>query len=72
MSRTEAYSLPARLAHWLAALLIVITFFAGLTMVRVGQGRTQDLLFDWHRSLGATVLALAVSVAALTGAFHGG
>jgi cytochrome b561 len=61
MRPPEVYSLPARLAHWLAALLIVITFFAGLTMMRLGQGRAQDLLFDWHRSLGATILALAAA-----------
>jgi cytochrome b561 len=55
-----AYSPPARWAHWIAAVLIVITFIIGLTMLRIPQGAWQDSLFDWHRSVGATVLALAV------------
>ena len=52
-------ALPARWAHWLTAAFVVIAFFVGLTMMRVGQGALQDQLFDWHRSFGATVLALA-------------
>src|SRR5215470_7476221 len=55
-----AYSPPARWAHWIAAVLILITFIIGLTMLRIPQGAWQDSLFDWHRSVGATVLALAV------------
>jgi len=56
-----SYSLPARLGHWVVALLIIVAFFAGLTMVRVGQGSLQDRLFDWHRSLGVLILALATA-----------
>jgi cytochrome b561 len=55
----EVYSLPARLAHWLTAAFVVLAFFVGLTMLRVGQGALQDQLFDWHRSFGATIFALA-------------
>jgi cytochrome b561 len=55
----EVYSLPARLAHWLTAAFVVLAFFVGLTMLRVGQGSLQDQLFDWHRSFGATIFALA-------------
>jgi cytochrome b561 len=54
----EPYSIPARLLHWLAAITIVVTFFIGLTMLRVASGPTQDRLFGWHESLGTTVLAL--------------
>jgi cytochrome b561 len=54
----ETYSAPARVLHWLAAIAIVIAFFIGLTMLRVASGPTQDSLFFWHESLGATVLAL--------------
>ena len=53
------YSLPARLAHWLTAIFIILAFFVGLTMMHIGQGALQDQLFDWHRSFGATVFALA-------------
>jgi cytochrome b561 len=53
------YSLPARLAHWFTAAFIIFAFFVGLAMMRIGQGALQDELFDWHRSFGATVFALA-------------
>ncbi len=53
------YSLPARVAHWLTAVFVIVAFFVGLTMLRVGQGELQNQLFDLHRSLGATVFALA-------------
>ena len=53
------YSLPARVAHWLTAVLVIVAFFIGLTMLRVGQGELQNQLFDLHRSLGATIFALA-------------
>ena len=56
---SAVYSLPARVAHWLTAVLVIVAFFVGLTMLRVGQGELQNQLFDLHRSLGATVLALA-------------
>jgi cytochrome b561 len=55
----SVYSPPARWAHWIAALLILITFVIGLAMLRIPQGAWQDKLFDWHRSVGTTVLALA-------------
>ena len=56
---SAVYSLPARVAHWLTAVFVIVAFFVGLTMLRVGQGELQNQLFDLHRSLGATVLALA-------------
>jgi cytochrome b561 len=55
----DVYSPPARWGHWIAAALILFTFTIGLTMLRIPQGAWQDRLFDWHRSIGATVLALA-------------
>jgi cytochrome b561 len=54
----EIYSVAARVLHWLAALVIIVAFFIGLTMLRVASGPTQDSLFFWHESLGATVLGL--------------
>ena len=57
--RLEPYSLPARLLHWIAAIVIVATFFLGLAMLRVAPGPTQNRLFGLHESFGTTVLALA-------------
>jgi len=64
VTRVEAappavYSLTARAAHWITAVLVIIAFFIGLTMLRVDRGALQDQLFDWHRSLGATILLIA-------------
>jgi hypothetical protein len=42
----------ARLLHWLAAIVIFFTSIAGLTMLRVAHGPTQDRLFDGRRRLG--------------------
>jgi cytochrome b561 len=53
------YSLTARAAHWITAVLVIIAFFIGLTMLQVDRGPLQDQLFDWHRSLGATILLIA-------------
>jgi cytochrome b561 len=52
------YSLTARAAHWITAILVIVAFFIGLTMLQVDRGPLQDQLFDWHRSLGATVLLI--------------
>jgi cytochrome b561 len=52
------YSLTARAAHWITAALVIIAFFIGLTMLQVDRGPLQNQLFDWHRSLGATILLI--------------
>lgn len=56
----EHYTKPAILLHWLIALLIIATFFLGLTMVDIpGLTPTKLKYFSWHKWLGVTVLALA-------------
>ena len=59
LAAPAVYSLTARLAHWITAILVIVAFFLGLTMLRVDRGPLQDQLFDWHRSLGATILLIA-------------
>jgi cytochrome b561 len=61
MAADATYSLPARLAHWVVAAFILLAFGAGLAMMRVPEGGLQDQLFDWHRSFGATIFALAAA-----------
>jgi cytochrome b561 len=47
--------------HWLMALLIIATFFLGLTMVDMpGITPTKLKYFNWHKWMGVTVLGLAV------------
>jgi cytochrome b561 len=61
MAEPTTYSLPARLAHWLVAAFILLSFAAGLAMMRVPEGGLQDQLFDWHRSFGVTIFTLAAA-----------
>ncbi|MEA2782545.1 MAG: hypothetical protein QOK29_4089 [Rhodospirillaceae bacterium] len=58
MERRVVYSIPARVIHWLAATIIVATFIIGVAMLRALPGAGQNQLFDLHRSLGLTILAL--------------
>ncbi|MFG1462446.1 cytochrome b [Xanthobacter sp. DSM 24535] len=54
------YTPPARWIHWItaAAMLLVIPF--GFIMLRLPNGPAQNQLFDLHRSIGFTILCLAV------------
>ena len=54
------YAPPARWLHWLTALAVLLVIPAGIAMNNVPQGPTQDRLFDFHRSVGILILALAV------------
>lgn len=57
---TERYTGTAIALHWLMALLIIATFFLGLTMVDMpGITPTKLKYFNWHKWMGVTVLALA-------------
>jgi cytochrome b561 len=57
----ERYSGGAILLHWLIALLIVGTFFLGVTMTDIpGVTPTKLKYFNWHKWLGVTVLGFAV------------
>lgn len=55
------YTKTAMLLHWLVALLIIATFFLGLSMVAIpGFSPTKLKYFSWHKWMGVTVLLLAV------------
>lgn len=55
------YTKTAMLLHWLIALLIIATFFLGLSMVAIpGFSPTKLKYFSWHKWMGVTVLLLAV------------
>lgn len=55
------YTKTAMLLHWLIALLIIATFFLGLSMVAIpGFSPTKLKYFSWHKWMGVTVLMLAV------------
>jgi len=56
----ERYSLFARSIHWLTALLVLTMVPAGLVMIRIDGGPLQNQLFDYHRSVGVTLMVLTL------------
>jgi cytochrome b561 len=57
---TRSYSAPARFFHWLTFVLVALMIPTGIAMTNVGAGATQNVLFDFHRSLGITVALLTI------------
>ncbi len=61
MHDTLTYRTPARLLHWIMAVLVLAMIAAGLVMVREGLDRSvQNALFIFHKNVGILVLGLAV------------
>lgn len=55
------YSAPARLLHWVMAVLVLATIPAGLVMVQEGLDRSlQNTLFIFHKNVGVLLLLLVV------------
>jgi cytochrome b561 len=55
----QRYIRPARLLHWLMAVLILLTIPAGMIMVRPEIGRElQNVLFIFHKNVGVLLLLL--------------
>lgn len=60
VTAANRYTRTAMLLHWLMALGIVTAFGMGLTMTDMpGITPTKLRLFNWHKWLGVTLLALA-------------
>jgi cytochrome b561 len=54
------YRWPARLLHWLVALLVLGMIPVGITMGRLDSGPLQDWLFFLHEACGFVVLVLVL------------
>lgn len=54
------YALPARVMHWLTAVLVVVMLGMGLIIANAWGGKAQDLLYTLHKSTGALVLVLVL------------
>jgi len=55
------YAPPARLLHWLMAILILLTIPAGLIMVQQGLDRgLQNALFIYHKNVGVLLFFLVL------------
>ena len=56
---TAHFSLPARLLHWLVALLVLATIPVGLTMAGNDVSRSlRDTLYLFHKNTGVLILLL--------------
>jgi cytochrome b561 len=59
-TRTDHYPATSKLLHWLIAVCVLTTAPVAIAMHRIGQGPTQDLLYNLHKSLGVAILILMV------------
>ncbi|HET8881696.1 MAG TPA: cytochrome b/b6 domain-containing protein [Solimonas sp.] len=56
----DSYSAPAKLGHWLVALLLVVTYGVAWTMVDLRISPTKLRLYNYHKWIGVTIFALVV------------
>lgn len=54
------YTRPARVVHWVTAILLAVIFGLGISMTRWIEGDPKFTAYSWHESLGLTVGALTV------------
>jgi cytochrome b561 len=60
-SKTKKYRVPARVIHWVTALLVLGLLPVGAFMVRDGLDRSlQNVLFIAHKNIGVVVLILII------------
>jgi cytochrome b561 len=57
---SPAYTITARILHWVTAVLILSTIPLGLIIANDWGGPLQDFLYDLHRSVGALIIPLIV------------
>ena len=60
MNPNPRYSTPAIAIHWLAAVMILCAFVLGINMVDLPMSPTRLKLINWHKWLGASILALSL------------
>jgi cytochrome b561 len=57
---TDHYPATSKLLHWLVAICVLTTAPVAIAMTRVGKGPTQDILYNFHKSLGVLILILMI------------
>src|SRR5688572_12689916 len=57
-TRTDHYPTMSKLLHWLVAACVLVTAPVAIAMTSVSKGPTQDLLYNFHKSLGVLILVL--------------
>jgi cytochrome b561 len=59
-TRTDHYPATSKLLHWLVAICVLTTAPVAIAMTRVSKGPTQDMLYNFHKSLGVLILILMI------------
>lgn len=57
---SDSYRPLAIALHWITAALVLFMIAAGLAMLRLPEGETQNLLFNLHRSTGVVLFPLVL------------
>lgn len=57
-TRTDHYPSSSKLLHWAIAICVLTTIPLAITMIRIEEGPTQDVLFNIHKSLGVLIFIL--------------
>ncbi len=55
-----AYTITARVLHWLTAVLVLIMIPLGIVIANEWGGSRQESLYDLHKSIGAVILPLVI------------
>ena len=58
---TPAYTVTARILHWITASLVLLTLPLGLVIANDWGGPLQDQLYDLHRSIGALIIPIILA-----------
>ncbi len=56
----SSYTAVAKTLHWLIAVAIIAMLIIGWTMTSLPKGEEKFALFQWHKSIGITILLLSV------------
>jgi cytochrome b561 len=59
-TRTDHYPATSKLLHWLVVVCVLTTAPVAIAMTRVSKGPTQDILYNFHKSLGVLILILMI------------
>ena len=55
-----AYTVTARVLHWLTAALVLVQIPLGIVIANEWGGERQEPLYDLHKSIGAVILPLVI------------
>ena len=57
----DSYSRPARLLHWLTAILLVGSFGLGISMTRFIEDDQKLRVYSWHEWIGVTIFLATIA-----------